>query len=107
MLHLNLVGSLIALASNLFAAVVGPPEHRRLHAAITLLVAVYFTSYLLTLSGIIDNDSRNVLGHAVAPLAWLLVWSAPAIKTTVVYNRTMRAIIDLLGKVKVEGTSEW
>ena len=101
LLVVNLVCAAIACGANAWAAFTGPTTQRTIRAMVTALAAAYVTLLAVALAGIIDDTTRYALAQGIAPLVWLLVWTAPAVHATVDHHRNLAALRSLIDKVEV------
>lgn len=102
LLHLNLVGAAVALAANLWALVVGPVQHRVIHSLVSVLAFIYATSYTLALTGVLSAETRNSIGQGLAPVVWVVVWTAPAVRTSLMYQHNLNAIRSMIERVQID-----
>lgn len=101
LLWLNLFGSLCAVVANTWTALRGQPEHRVLRWSIATIAAMFAGLYIGDLTGLLATGTRGDLAAGVAPVAWLVAWTAPAVRAETVHRRTRRVIdsmIDRLGQ---------
>ena len=102
LLVVNMAGAIAALAANVWAALTGPTSHRPIRAAVAVLAAIYVGLYLASLFGGMTETVRVALAQGVGPAVWLLVWVAPAIRSTLVHHRNIAAIRELIDSVGVQ-----
>lgn len=102
LLALNLAGAVVALAANTWAALTGPTSQRPIRAAIAIAAAVYVTLYVTTLAGAMSTATRTALAQGLGPAVWMLVWAAPAIRSTRAHHHNIDALRRLIDRVEVE-----
>lgn len=97
----NLIGAVLALAANAWAATVGPCHGRPVRAVVAGLAGVYVALYVAFLTGVVDNDARVAMAQGIGPAVWLVVWVVPAVDSARSYHRdlgAMRGLIDSVGE---------
>lgn len=93
------VGAALAFAANVWAAFTGPRALRPMYATIAALAAVYAGAYAAQTLGAIDEHTRVGIATGFGPVAWLVVWTAPAVRSTVVYHRHLDQMRRMLNRV--------
>jgi fatty acid desaturase len=84
-----------------WAAFTGPATQRAIRATVAVLAAAYVALLTLALTGAINDATRYAVAQGIAPLVWLIVWTAPAIHVTVDHHRNLAALRSLIDKVEV------
>ena len=99
MLWLNLVGSLAAVTGNVWAARVGQSEHRTMRYSVATIAALFAALYIADLTGLLGPDLRSEIAAGIAPVAWLVAWTAPAVRSATVHRGTVDIIRTMSARV--------
>lgn len=97
---LSLIGALISLVVNCWAARTGLVVFRTAHAAITAISAIYVAGYLWLLLGDVGPAEWSSVMRGFSLVAWVAVWIVPAV-ISVRVTRALHAAI----KERTEGDS--
>ncbi len=95
----NLLGAVTAFSANAWAAVRDPRESRAARAAVAALAGAWAVLYAVTLSGHMSSQFRTDIAQGAAPVAWIVVWTMPAVVSMRVDHRIvvdLRRLIDRL-----------
>lgn len=92
MLWLNLFGSLAAVTGNVWAARVGQSEHRTMRYSVATIAALFAALYIADLTGLLGPDLRSEIAAGIAPVAWIVAWTVPAVRSATVHRGTVDVI---------------
>lgn len=99
MLWLNLFGSLCAVVANTWAARVGQSEHRTMRYSVATIAALFAALYIADLTGLLGPDLRSEIAAGIAPVAWIVAWTAPAVRSATVHRGTVDIIRTMAARV--------
>ena len=99
MLWLNLVGSLAAVTGNVWAARVGQSEHRTMRYSVATTAALFAALYIADLTGLLGPDLRSEIAAGIAPAAWIVAWTVPAVRSATVHRGTVDIIRTMSARV--------
>jgi len=99
LLWANLVGSLAAVVGNVWAARVGQSEHRTMRYSVATIAALFAALYIGDLTGLLGPDLRSEIAAGIAPVAWLVAWTAPAVRSATVHRGTVDIIRTMSARV--------
>ena len=92
LLWANLVGSLAAVTGNVWAARVGQSEHRTMRYSVATIAALFAALYIADLTGLLGPDLRSEIAAGIAPVAWIVEWTVPAVRSATVHRGTVDII---------------
>jgi len=92
LLWANLVGSLAAVTGNVWAARVGQSEHRTMRYSVATIAALFAALYIADLTGMVGPDLRSEIAAGIAPVAWIVAWTVPAVRSATVHRGTVDII---------------
>ena len=81
LLWANLLGSLAAVVGNVWAARVGQSEHRTMRYSVATIAALFAGLYASDLTGLLGPDLRSEIAAGIAPVAWIVAWTVPAVRS--------------------------
>ena len=92
LLWANLLGSLAAVVGNVWAARVGQSEHRTMRYSVATIAALFAGLYIGDLTGLLGPDLRSEIAAGIAPVAWIVAWTVPAVRSATVHRGTVDII---------------
>lgn len=92
LLWANLLGSLAAVVGNVWAARVGQSEHRTMRYSVATIAALFAALYIADLTGLLGPDLRSEIAAGIAPVAWIVAWTVPAVRSATVHRGTVDII---------------
>ena len=99
LLWANLVGSLAAVTGNVWAARVGQSEHRTMRYSVATIAALFAALYIADLTGMVGPDLRSEIAAGIAPVAWIVAWTVPAVRSATVHRGTVALIRPMSARV--------
>lgn len=99
LLWVNLVGSLAAVVGNVWAARAGQAEHRTMRYAVATIAALFVGLYTADLTGLLGPDLRSEIAAGIAPVAWIVAWTVPAVRSATVHRGTVDIIRTMSARV--------
>ena len=99
LLWANLAGSTAAVVGNVWAARVGQAEHRTMRYSVATIAALFAGLYASDLAGLLGPDLRSEIAAGIAPVAWIVAWTVPAVRSATVHRGTVDIIRTMSARV--------